>query len=187
MFVFLALTIQMEHGLRDKLTDYWATVGQLYTPFYSTVMKQDRYLHFLRYLRFTDNRNEPNRTDQNFDRLWKVQDRFEIVNATFSEFYSPSENLAIDEVIVSFKGRVIFKPYIPKQHKRFGIKIFKLCDSTVYMYDMKVYMGKDRQRMAQHMTATHATLTALTRKIEGRGHTLYMDNFFLPLNYLMAW
>jgi len=31
--VFLALTIQMGHGVRDKLTDYWATVGQLYTPF----------------------------------------------------------------------------------------------------------------------------------------------------------
>jgi len=24
--VFLALTIQMGHGIRDKLTDYWATV-----------------------------------------------------------------------------------------------------------------------------------------------------------------
>jgi len=56
--------------------------------------------------------------------------------------------------------------------------MFKLCDSTGYMYDMKVYMGKDRQRTAQHVTATHATVTELTRKIEGRGHKLYMDNFF---------
>ena len=31
MFVFLTLTIQMGHGVRDKLTDYWATVDQLYT------------------------------------------------------------------------------------------------------------------------------------------------------------
>jgi len=69
MFVFLALTIQMGHGVRDKLTDYWATVDQLYTPFYGTIMKWDRYLHFLRYLHFTDNRNEPDRNDKNFDRL----------------------------------------------------------------------------------------------------------------------
>ena len=41
MFVFLALTIQMGHGVRDKLTDYWATLDQLYTPFYSTMMKRD--------------------------------------------------------------------------------------------------------------------------------------------------
>lgn len=132
MFVFLALTIQMGHGVRDKLTDYWSTLDQLYTPFYGTMMKRDRYLHILRYLHFTDNKNEPDRTDEAFDRLWKIRDLFEILNATFSKFYNPSENLAIDEVIVSFKGRVIFKQYIPKKRKRFGIKIFKLCDSTGY-------------------------------------------------------
>ena len=43
---------------------------------------------------------------------------------------------------------------------------------------MKVYLGKDRQRMAQHVTVTHATVTELTRKVEGCGHKLYMDNFF---------
>jgi len=32
--------------------------------------------------------------------------------------------------------------------------------------------------MAQHVTTTHATVTELMRKIEGRGHKLYMDNFF---------
>ena len=73
---------------------------------------------------------------------------------------------------------MIFKQYIPKNRKRFGIKIFKLCDSTGYTYDMKVYLGKDRQSTAQHVTATHATVTELTRKIEERGHKLYMDSFF---------
>ena len=146
MFVFLALTIQMGHGVRDKLTDCWATVDQLYTPFYGTMTKRDRHLHILCYLHFTDNRNEPDRTDANFDRLWKIRDLFEILNATFSKFYDPSDNLAIDEVIVSFKGRVIFKQYIPKKRKRFGINIFKLCDSTGYTYDMKVYGRTDSIR-----------------------------------------
>jgi len=178
MFVFLALTIQMGHGVRDKLTDYWSTLDQLYTPFYGTMMNQDRYLHILHYLHFTDNRNEPARTDENFDRLWKIRDMFEILNDTFSKFYNPSENLAIDEVIVPFKGRVVFRQYIPKKCMRFSIKMFKLCDSAGYAYDMKVYLGKDRRRTAQHVTATHATVTELTRKIEGCGHKLYMDNFF---------
>ena len=107
-----------------------------------------------------------------------LTDLFEILNATFSKFYNPSENLAVAEVIVSFKGRVIFKQYMPKKRKLFGIKIFKLCDSTGYTYDMKVYLGKDRQRTAQHVTATHATVTELTRKTEGRGYKLYKDSFF---------
>ena len=40
---------------------------------------------------------------------------FEILNKTFSRFYSPSENLAVDEIIL-FKGRVIFRHYIPMKH-----------------------------------------------------------------------
>jgi hypothetical protein len=38
--------------------------------------------------------------------------------------------LAVDEVIVKFKDRVIFRQYIPKKRKSFGIKIYKLCDES---------------------------------------------------------
>jgi hypothetical protein len=43
---------------------------------------------------------------------------------------------------------------------------------------MTVYLGRYRQRTAQHLTATHATVSELTEKIQGRGHKLYMDNYF---------
>jgi len=39
-------------------------------------------------------------------------------------------------------------------------------------------LGRDRQHTAQHLTATHATVSDLTKKIQGRGHKLYMDNYF---------
>ena len=89
MLVFLAMTIRMGHCVRNKLTDYWSTLEQLYTPFYGTMMNWDRYLHILRYLHFTDNRNVPDRTHENLERLWKKRDLFEILNGTFSKFYNP--------------------------------------------------------------------------------------------------
>ena len=51
----------------------------------------------------------------------------------FPKFHSLSERLAVDEVIVLLKGRVIFPPYIHKKHEGFGIKISKTCDQTVYI------------------------------------------------------
>jgi len=99
---------------------------------------------------------------------------FEIQNGTFSKFYNNSKNLAMDEIIVSFKVGVVFKQYIPKKRKHFGIKIFKLCDSNGYAYDMKVYLGKDGQHTAQHMTATHATVTELIRNI-GHGPSCHLN------------
>jgi len=67
--VFLAITIQMEHCVWDKLTDYCKMTNQFHTYFYSSAMKWDRYLHILCVLHFTDNKNEPDVTDENSDRL----------------------------------------------------------------------------------------------------------------------
>ena len=114
--------------------------------------------------------------DENSDRLLKVRNVFDILNQKFSKFYNPYEHVSVEEVIVKYKGRVIFRQYIPKKHKRFGIKIYKLCDKTEYTYDMTVYLGRDRQRTALYLTATHATVSELTKNIQGRGHKLYMDN-----------
>jgi hypothetical protein len=46
------------------------------------------------------------------------------------------------------------------------------------MYNVKLYLRKDRKCTEQHMTATQVTVTELMRKIKGRGHKLYRDNFF---------
>ena len=51
-------------------------------------------------------------TDDSRDRLWKMQDLFEIQSVNFSKFYIPSKHLAVDEGIVTWNGRVIFKLFI---------------------------------------------------------------------------
>jgi hypothetical protein len=101
---------------------------------------------------------------------------------TFSKVYNPSKHLVNDRVIVLFKGRVVFRQYVPNIHKHFGIKMYKLSVSTGYMYDVKVYLGKDKRCKAQAMTATYATVTKLARKVEGLGHKLCLDNFFASLD-----
>jgi len=86
----------------------------------------------------------------------------------YAKLYNPSENLEVDEVIVKYRGRVIWH-YIPKKRKRFGIKIYKLCDEAGYMCAMRVYLVKDSQSATDDMTATHTTVRHLTRRVEGLG------------------
>jgi len=93
---------------------------------------------------------------------WKIQELFEIIRMNFSKFYNLSEHLAVDEVIVKLKERVVCKQYIPKNRKCFGTNIFRrLYWIYISTFDVNVYLGKDRQRAAQHLTATHATVTNL--------------------------
>lgn len=41
----------------------------------------------------------------------------------YSKFYGPSEHLAIDKVMVLFRGKVAIKQYIPKKHEVSEIKL----------------------------------------------------------------
>ena len=120
----------MGHCIRGELTDYWSRADNFHTTFYGNAMPRNRYLHILRFLHFTDNKKVSDMKDENSNQLRKIRSLFDILNDKFSKFYNPSEHLAIDEVIVKFNGRVIFQQYIPKKHKHFGIKIYKLCDET---------------------------------------------------------
>ena len=70
MFVFLVLTIQMGHSVSAQLTDYWATIDQLYTPFYSSMMKQDIVTHPT--VLTLNTQQEQNDKEQNFDKQQKI-------------------------------------------------------------------------------------------------------------------
>jgi len=57
---------------------------------------------------------------------------FDKLSDAYAKFYIPSEHLAVDEVTVLFKDRVILKHYIPKKHECFGINVYKICNITNY-------------------------------------------------------
>ena len=177
MMTFIALALQMGHDVKDTLHDYWSRLKQLHTPFYGETMTRDRFLHILRFLHFADNSQRPDEGEE-YDQLWKLGTIFDTLNQAYAKFYNPSEHLAVDEVIVKFKGMVIFRRYIPRARKRYGIKIYKLCDELGYTYDMRLYLGQDTCSSTDDMTVTHATVRHLTHRVEGLGHKIFMDSFF---------
>jgi len=118
--------------------------------FYSEIMTRDRFLHILHFLHFADNSQSPDEGEE-YDQLWKLRTVFDKLNEAYTKFYNPSEHLAMNEVNVKFKGRVIYRQYIPKKRKRFSIKIYKLRDETGYTYDIRVYLGRDPHSATANM------------------------------------
>jgi hypothetical protein len=132
----------------------------------------------MRFLYFINNTNEPDKTDENDDLLWKMRAMFDKYNDAHAKYYSPPGHLAVDKMMVLFKGTVIFRQYIPKKHKWFGMKIYKLCGSKGYTYNMSAYLGKDRKHVTTTGTTTNAVGTELTASIENVWRNLIMDSFF---------
>jgi hypothetical protein len=85
----------------------------------------------LHFLHFADNSQRPDESEE-YDQLWTLRTVFDTLNEAYTKFCNTSEHLAVDEVIVKFQGRVIFRQYITKKRKCFSIKIYKLCDKSGY-------------------------------------------------------
>jgi hypothetical protein len=85
----------------------------------------------------------------------------------------------VDEIIVKFKGRVIFRQYTPKKRKLFDIKIYRVFVESGYTYGTRVCFVEDLRSATDDMTATRAAVRHLTSRVEGLGHKIFMDNFFL--------
>ncbi|GFS93137.1 piggyBac transposable element-derived protein 4 [Trichonephila clavipes] len=174
---FLGHILLMGHIEKDSIQDYWTTDNLIETPIFREVMPRDRFLMILKFLHFSDNSLKESRDSPTYDRLWKIRKVFDSFNGIFKEVYDPTENLSFDEVIIKFKGRVLFKQYILKKRKQWGLKMYKIADATGYTYDMRVYLGKDKKENLS-TSASYNVVYTMTDCIKGKGHKVFMDNFF---------
>jgi hypothetical protein len=135
------------------------------------------YLHFLEFLHFTAVGMKL-KGHKNSDTLQKIQILSEILNRIFSKFYNywtPTSRPS--------SKTVVFKQYIPKKHKHFSKRIHQQCYTTC---DMRVYLGKNRQCMAQHLRATHASERndSESRRMWSK---IVNGQFFSSMTYMVIW
>ncbi|GFQ75864.1 piggyBac transposable element-derived protein 4 [Trichonephila clavata] len=111
---FLGLILLMGHIEKYSIQDHWTTNNLMETPFFKEVRPRYRFLMILKFLHFSDNSLKEIRDSPTYDRLWKMRKIFDCFNRTFKEVYDPTENSSFDEVIIKFKGRVLFKQHSKK-------------------------------------------------------------------------
>ena len=65
----------------------------------------------------------------------------------FRRYYSPRQQLSLDEGIIPTKNRLAIKQYIRDKPVRWGIKSFLLCEAkTGYILDAEIYTGRAKDR-----------------------------------------
>ena len=112
-------------------------------PWSSAIFSRNRFKQILRYLHLVDNSENLRRTDPNYNKLFKLGDIPEKLNKSFKEMYDPSRQLSLDEQMIGTKSRIGFLQYMPKKPKKFGIKLWALCESlSGYCLQFQIYTGK---------------------------------------------
>ena len=120
---------------------YWSTDTLYNTPFFGQLMTRTRFLLLNKSLHFQDNQHpsyDPN--DPYRDRLSKIRDIMNMLKEKFNTVYYPPELITVDESLILFKGRLLFKQYIKSKRSRFGIKFYELstADGILFRFSIKV-------------------------------------------------
>jgi hypothetical protein len=61
--------------------------------FHKNTIKLERLFHILRFIHFRDNKNEPDKTDENYDRLWKMKTAFYKLSNVYAKYHSKTEHI----------------------------------------------------------------------------------------------
>ena len=134
MRAFFAIILNMRLIEAPTLEGYWTTAWESEIPFFRKVMSRDRFLQIFWMLHVGDG---PRRAD-------KVQALMDTLLGNFQSAYYPSQNVAVDETMVGFRGRFVARQYMPNKPTKYGIKAFTLASSEHgYMLNIQLYTGAD--------------------------------------------
>lgn len=109
------------------------------------------------------------------NKLAKIEPFYEELNKNFQQFGIFDKNLSIDESMVPYYGHSC-KMFIKGKPVRFGYKVWMLCSSNGYPYNMKIYSGKDSPESTPLGSRVVKSLLKIVNKPEE--HEIYFDNFF---------
>ena len=169
---FLGLTICMGIVWKPELAMYWSKKDIYDYPFIYKHMSRDRFQLLLRFLHFADNTCTTSATN----RMYKLQPLLDSVVSKFKSVYTPGNSLVIDESLIPFRGRLVFRQYIPGKAHKYGVKLYKLCTPESYTWNVEVYTGNSSN--VESFTHSEFVVIQLAKDLLGCGRVIYADNFY---------
>lgn len=142
---------------------------------YSATISRNRCKLILGSLRFDEKRTRSKRPQS--DRFAAFHEFF---NNVCIKHYNTGESLTVDERMVPFRVRVIFKNYNPSKPDKYRMKVFMLYDAeNFYLKASDVYLGKVGDSVEREQGKR--VVLQLTNCL-GPGYNVTTDNFFTSLS-----
>ncbi|XP_026323950.1 piggyBac transposable element-derived protein 4-like [Hyposmocoma kahamanoa] len=182
-FIGLLYIAGVTKSNRQNLKDLWRTDGTGVDVF-RTTMSLQRFYFLQNSIRFDDKstREERKKTDN----MAAIRSMFDQFVQCCQNAYTPSEFLTIDEMLLSFRGRCLFRVYIPNKPAKYGLKIFALVDAkSFYVLNLEVYAGK--QPLGPYAVSNTAfdVVERLIQPVSRSHRNVTFDNWFTSYTLML--
>ena len=174
--IFLGVNILMGLKKLPSFKDYWSSKDEMRDTFISSAIGRDRFAWLLTNIHLNDNSVQPQKGEQNYDKLYKLRPLLSKLQETFLSSMKPSEFQSVDESMIKFKGRSSLRQYMPMKPTKRGYKVWVRADSTGYMCEFQIYTGKVGQVTEKNL-GTRVVMD-LSQALKGKNHKLFFDNYF---------
>ena len=168
---FVAVVLNMGIVQLTNLKDYWSTDDTTNFPFFRSVFFRDRFFQIFGMLYVGDPDGTTKRS--------KIQPLLDRLCPVFEATFTADKQIAVDESVINYKGRVSFRQYLKGKPHPWGIKVFVLSDSrTGYLQRVCVYYSKETQLVENDLPHTVRVVQTLVVLFHNKGYDLYVDRFY---------
>lgn len=181
---FFGLLLFVEIYFSGRVEELWNTLPSKHLldfPGIRKVFTRVRFVQILRYLHFCpEGIARGCRENPAFDKLYKVRPLLNHIRMKCIELYNPPRDMALDEGMVPYRGRLGFKQYNKDKPCKWGMKVWMLCNSdTGYLYNFEVYTGKqaDNANINAPSQLTVRVVLDLVNPLRDSGRHIYFDRF----------
>ncbi|CAK9809611.1 PiggyBac transposable element-derived protein 4 [Anthophora plagiata] len=183
MWAFIGVIINMGTMPLANLQEYWSRNDVSFIPFYSNKFTRKRFcqIFWMLHVKTIPTQNAGPRT-----RLQLVSSFLDCINSKFLKYFTPGEEICVDESTIKFKGRISFITYNPKKPTKWGIRVYTMADAnTGYICGILPYYGSfttEKLIRPDLPISTRIPLhlyTMLLEKIPGaQGHHMFTDRYY---------
>jgi hypothetical protein len=154
---------------------YWKTdIIYGYELFHKISIKYNRFVLLLRCWHFADNEGT-----NNGNRLYKIQLLIDVLRRKVRTLYIPGDTVVVDETMIPFRGRVLFKQYNPSKASKYGIKLYKVCTPQGFTWDVSIQAGSGENLNGLDLSGSK--VVRLTEQVLDEGRLVITDNYYTSI------
>ena len=181
------ITLNFYFGIvKDLLHHYWSVDSVMSTPIPRSVMSRQEFFSIMSFLHCCDSSDYLERGQPGYNPWKKIGKVFAILQERFRAIWTPWHQISIDKGTIPFKGNIHFKVFNPTKLDKYGIKTYKVCDSTnSYCLVFDLYVGQtDVGPPVSKYSKTHDLVISLLEVYRKRLYCIYGQLLFISLPVL---